>query len=577
MKNQKKGLLRQSMWIMLAITLAVCVSLLSMLALSYRIARSSAQQVLSKSHEQIVEQMTTSLNTLENAAFSVAYAPVTQKLLSNSTPGQRLLPYAAEVRSIFSGAFAFYSDLAGISLYDAERTYLISTGYTLLGTNPLDQDYESITRGTYSSTQADALGKGSQFMLVYPVFKNNESEMLVGAKIGYVVFSLHANLLKRMMEQSEFYAGTLIYLTDASGRVMVSNIPWDEMAVEANDETKGANIRYHTDISNTGWVLYSTMPSSSISDDMHPMIMLVYAAGVVFLHLLVWVFYFFRHYILSPISTLQAFMQRIPETHDRLQLHSGSHNELDTIMLLMNEMLDSLETQSNELLASKTQVLKEETARQQMEIIAYRNQINPHFLYNTLDCIRGIAFMHHAPEIVEISEALSKMFRYAVHGSDLATVQDEIKYVNDYATIIGHRFSNRITIRMEVSEDVLQCVIIKMLLQPLVENAVLHGLERKKGPGIVTIKIQMTSSCLLFQVSDDGCGISEQKLSQVNQQIAAVQNNTDEFLPAQSSIGLLNIARRLFLHYGREATFVIMQQEQSGTIVEIRTPIRNEW
>ena len=84
----------------------------------------------------------------------------------------------------------------------------------------------------------------------------------------------------------------------------------------------------------------------------------------------------------------------------------------------------------------KRQVLQEETARQQMEIIAYRNQVNPHFLYNTLDCIRGIAYMHDVPEIVEISEALSAMFRYAVKGDDFVTLEKEITSIRSYATII---------------------------------------------------------------------------------------------------------------------------------------------
>ena len=90
-----------------------------------------------------------------------------------------------------------------------------------------------------------------------------------------------------------------------------------------------------------------------------------------------------------------------------------------------------------------------------MEIIAYRNQINPHFLYNTLDCIRGIAYMHQANEIVEICQSLSKMFRFAVSGGETATIREEIEYVKYYSAIIGYRFSNRINIITDVSNDLL--------------------------------------------------------------------------------------------------------------------------
>lgn len=512
---------------------------------------------------------------MEKAAYSVAYSQIIQKFYTDNAQEHRLLNYVSDVRSVFSNTFVFNQYLIGISLYDSQGNYLISTGSTLLKTNPLASGYIGISHCVYSGAQQHTDSNISQFILVYPIYKMNQPNALLENKIGFVVFTLNAEFLESLFMQSEYYDNTNIFIADADKHLMISNSGISLSADQATQISKD-NIHYSTVIKNTQWELHSVMPSSSISNDMRPMILLVYGTSGLYVILLFWMLYFFRSSIFAPISKLSRFMQHMPDAQGKMRLEINSSNEFGMMMRIMNDMLDALDAKSQQIIDNETRILKGETARQQMEIIAYRNQINPHFLYNTLDCIRGIAFMHHANEIVEICQSLSKMFRYAVSGGDTATVKEEIEYVGFYATIIGYRFSNRISITTDASDDVLECKTIKMLLQPLVENSVLHGLEQKIGPGNIYIRIRATQAHLNIEVKDDGCGIAKEKLDSFNNKILEAQSIVNAPSTTQSSIGILNIARRLYLFYGADESFVITSDGLTGTIVRITMPICKE-
>ena len=120
-------------------------------------------------------------------------------------------------------------------------------------------------------------------------------------------------------------------------------------------------------------------------------------------------------------------------------------------------------------------------ARNNLEILAYRSQINPHFLYNTFECIGGMALSRDAHEVAEMSGALSQMFNYAVKEADFVSVQEELDHIAHYALIIGYRFMGRIKITVDAAPEAAGLRIPRLVLQPVVENAVFHGLEPKKG------------------------------------------------------------------------------------------------
>lgn len=178
---------------------------------------------------------------------------------------------------------------------------------------------------------------------------------------------------------------------------------------------------------------------------------------------------------------------------------------------------------------------------------------------------------------MEITESLSHMFRYTVKGGDRATIGQEINYVQDYAKIITYRFADRISIEIEQNEALYRYRVIRLLLQPLVENAVIHGLERRMKPGRVYVSMQkQEDERILFRVEDDGFGIPEERLMQLEEQIQKAKRPETDVPALQSHVGLFNIAKRLYLQYGSEASLQIDSREQVGTVIEILLPVNGE-
>ena len=281
--------------------------------------------------------------------------------------------------------------------------------------------------------------------------------------------------------------------------------------------------------------------------------------------------------IMRPIKDLMDFMRSYPKMGRETRFNIVYHNEIGVLAANMNKMLDEIDSLGQEIQLGQRRMYEIEIAKKQMEISAYRNQINPHFLYNTLDCIRALALYKKVEDIVDISASLANMFRYSVKGNDFVTIRDEISHVQEYAQIIGFRFMGRIRVEIEADEGLLGMKTLKMLLQPIVENAVFHGLEQKIGNGIVRITVQsLADNRVRYIIQDNGCGMDERQLQELLQRLkksdVLVQAVTDD----KQGIGLANIYRRIKLFYGDEAEMEIQSQLNVGTIISISIPVHDD-
>lgn len=574
-KVKRKGILYEGMVILLCISVVVCIAMACVVYVSQRLAEESAERVVRKAHDHMTEQLNTYLNSMERVAYAVAYSPSVRKAMLSENIPLRLMSNAEEIRSVFSAGFVYSPYIVGISLYDSERDYLISSGDSYYGVGPLEEKFAEVMQGTYSGASENG-SDVTQIVYVYPLFDTEVGKYKKPERLGYLVFTLDANFLRTLILQGDFYEDTLLTVTDQEGREMLSNPTEGATHVSDLYVLKKDTFHIQTEIEKSGWKLHSIMATVTIAAEMRPLLYLVWGTAILLLITVFWMYGFFRHSILKPLNDLQRFIAELPDAHKRISLKSRPENELLETMQLLNKMLDSLEAQEEALVWTQTKALEEKTARQQMEIIAYRNQVNPHFLYNTLDCIRGIAYMHNVPEIIGISEALSAMFRYAVKGNDFVPLEKEVAYVRNYATIINYRFSGRIRIHFDISTELLHCQVIKLLLQPLVENAVLHGLETKMGEGNITVAAHRSGAQLCFQVTDDGCGMNEKKRTTLNERLNEVRQMRIESYSEQDGIGLMNIAHRLFLHYGKNYILRVLPGINQGTVIEIQIPEEGE-
>lgn len=250
--------------------------------------------------------------------------------------------------------------------------------------------------------------------------------------------------------------------------------------------------------------------------------------------------------ISKPIVDMTSIMKKV-EGGDRSVLVSVTgEDEIGQLARSFNDMLKEI----NRLIDED---YKKELLLQQAEFKALKAQVNPHFLYNALGSINWMARLGEKESVIETTGALAKFFRYNVNNTeDMVYVRQEIEQINNYLTIQKQRYKDRFTIDILVEEEILELKILKLMLQPLVENAIVHGLEPKRGSGRLRIEGYAELNLICFNVIDDGVGVGN-------------SNTKGE------GVGIDNVDKRVKLYYGRE--YGVNQREENGqTIFSIKIP-----
>ncbi|MGI6777802.1 MAG: sensor histidine kinase [Acetivibrionales bacterium] len=239
--------------------------------------------------------------------------------------------------------------------------------------------------------------------------------------------------------------------------------------------------------------------------------------------------------------------------------------------------IDSLDFLLEQISKEDSREYSAAIAKKQAEIRALQSQINPHFLYNTLDAIRSQALIDGSPVIADMTEALAMLFRYSIsQKGSLVTLRDEMRNVDKYLMIQQFRFNNKFIVQKEFDDESLNnCFLPKLTLQPIVENAIYHGLETKKEGGIIRFQIYASQNRLVVTVSDNGKGMSESQLDALNASLTQnadpqTVSNTDN---DHAGIALPNVNQRIQLLFGPEYGITVFSTMNLGTDVEILLPL----
>lgn len=217
--------------------------------------------------------------------------------------------------------------------------------------------------------------------------------------------------------------------------------------------------------------------------------------------------------------------------------------------------------------------------KRQAQYLALQNQINPHFLYNTLESIRGEALIAGLEGVADMTEALAKFFRYTITKvENLVSVEEELDNCETYFGIQKYRFGDRLQLHIEYEPEewaqIMNCRIPKLTLQPILENSIIHGTELKIGTGNLYICFSRTQDRLLIRISDDGVGMDEETLTKLNRKLGRsagpLASQEEE---KQGGIALVNVNNRIHLIFGDEYGIHVYSVPQSGTDVEITLPI----
>lgn len=216
--------------------------------------------------------------------------------------------------------------------------------------------------------------------------------------------------------------------------------------------------------------------------------------------------------------------------------------------------------------------------KRQAQYLALQNQINPHFLYNTLESIRGEALIAGLDSVADMTEALAKFFRYTITKvENLVSVEEELDNCETYFGIQKYRFGDRLKLHVEYDEEdqdiIMNCRIPKLTLQPVLENSIIHGTELKIGAGNLRIHFELTKDRLLIRISDDGVGMDEQTLARLNHKLGKSLEAFSSPEETKGGIALENVNNRIHLLFGDEYGMHVYSVQGRGTDVEITLPV----
>jgi two-component system sensor histidine kinase YesM len=264
--------------------------------------------------------------------------------------------------------------------------------------------------------------------------------------------------------------------------------------------------------------------------------------------------------ITRPISQLSRAMRRIQDGDFSVRVEERGTREIVTLARSFNTM-------GAEIDALVRKVALEEREALRAELLALRLQINPHFLYNTLEVMRGIAYAHDAPEAAEIASSLSALLRYSTAmDGDTVPVHEELESLRHYLKIQKHRFGERFATRIRIEPEAADAPVPRFILQPLVENAFHHAIEKSTRRLLLRVHIYAKEGDLFVEVQDNGQGMSEEELAELRQSLERGMESQN------TGIGLLNVHNRIRLSFGEGYGASITSAPEQGTQVVLRLP-----
>jgi two-component system sensor histidine kinase YesM len=215
-------------------------------------------------------------------------------------------------------------------------------------------------------------------------------------------------------------------------------------------------------------------------------------------------------------------------------------------------------------------VYREQQSKREAELKILQEQIKPHFLYNTLDTIHWMAQEHGARDIVQVVDALTSLFRIGLsRGKEMIRVSDELEHVRSYLIIQKARYEDKFDFSLRTDQEVLSSMVLKLTLQPLVENAIYHGIKERRGHGTIQVEAERRDGMLVLRVSDDGVGMSPAKLEEVRALLAPSHPHGDGL----AGYGIHNVHERIQLSFGARYGLRFESAPDRGTTVEILHPL----
>lgn len=399
-------------------------------------------------------------------------------------------------------------------------------------------------------------------------FSSKEAEKPLGILLVDLNLNIIENLCKEIYRGSRSY----IFIVDYQGRIVYHpqhSLIYSDLKTEMINQVitssqnsfvvnQGADSRIYTikTLEDPKWKICSVTYINELVTDENLIQLYYFLLGLACITVVIIISIFISKKISRPIKNLQSLMHKVESGNFDIAVKVRSTNEIGELekdFSIMIQKIKELIIQNQE----KQKLLRKS------EFMVLQAQINPHFLYNTLETI--ICLAKNPDNVVHITAALAKLLRIGISkGKNVITVEQEVEHVRNYLIIQKIRYQDKFNYTIDIDPDILNMQTIKIILQPLAENAIYHGIKMKHSMGHIRIKGIKNGSNILLQVIDDGVGMSRERIEEV------FKGDYSDF--SKSGIGISNVNERIKLFFGNQYGLVCNSREGQGTTIDITIP-----
>jgi two-component system, sensor histidine kinase YesM len=391
------------------------------------------------------------------------------------------------------------------------------------------------------------------FNLRRSFFENVLNKSLIG-KHGYLTLvskdgTFNSKAVAREYRLNEQQLSYLHSLQDEKGQYEFLNIEGKKMTIIY--DTIGVN----------KWKVAAVFPTDEILKKANYIKLVTVIVILILTVIAILIANFLAKYITNPVSVLVSQTKQINENNLNIAFSHNGPREIGILTTALDELMVKIKT----LLE---QIRLEQDEKRQLEFSVMHAQINPHFLYNTLYSIKGLSDMGMNQEASSMITALSNFFRISIsRGKEIISLEEEIAHIQNYLIIQEMRYGDDFSYEITIDPQLLPCRIVKLTLQPLIENAIYHGVKQKRGKGSIFVKGYEQDEIVYLEVIDNGTGIEREKLKTIQEELANKSSHSPTI-----GIGLKSVHERIRLHFGESYGLTIESEIGTGTKSVVRIP-----
>ena len=430
----------------------------------------------------------------------------------------------------------------------------------------------------FSTPHVQTIFDGSESQYRWVISMSSAVEITNGPYTdqGVLLIDIRYNSLERLFDGVNLGNGGYAYLISSDGEIIYhpkAQLIDSGIVKENNQESAGLKDGNYEEVFDgekrivsvktvgyTGWKIVGVTPLDGMSlNNIKTKLLMVFIIAFV-LFILSIINSYISTRITDPIKELEKAVNEIEQGNLEVEVRSAGSYEIQHLGTSIQSMARRIRKLMNDIVA-------EHESKRRSEFDTLQSQINPHFLYNTLDIIVWMIENEKQSEAVKVVTALARFFRISLSkGKSIIPVKDELEHVRNYLMIQHMRYKNKFTYDIEADEDVLELASLKLMLQPLVENAIYHGMEFMDGDGEILVRAWRREDDLYMSVSDNGLGMTQEQVERLFQ--AADHTSSGR----GSGIGVKNVNERIKLYFGTGYGLEILSEPDEGTTVTAHLP-----